>query len=169
MKLWIKDHGKLFRLDVQKNLKIVYQPKKGLSVFANKSFKKGQIVAPLRGKLSKWTKASPEAIQYDKDYFIDTKNYVLEDFINHNCNPNTFINFRKKAFRAIKNIIKNEEITFNYLTTEYDLKKMGTNFKCSCDAKNCFKYIDGFKYLTKNQKLKLKPFLSPFILGKIEE
>jgi hypothetical protein len=61
-------------------------------------------------------------------------------------------------FVALRNIKKGEEITYNYLTTEYDLVRDNLDFDCKCGSKNG--RIKGFKFLTKSQKLKLKPLLS---------
>jgi len=113
--------------------------------------------------------STPEAVQINEHSFIDTKYLVPEDFINHSCNPNTKLDLKQRWFIAIKNIPKNTEITFNYLTTEWDMKKYGTEFKCSCGAKNCFGYIKGFRYLTRKQKEKLRPLLSPFLLSKLND
>ncbi len=168
MSIWIKDHGRLFNLWVPNHLKIVYQPLRGLSLFSNKNFKKGEKIF-FKGKIVEADKAAPEAVQIDERHFLDTYNYVPEDFINHNCNPSTKIDIQKRCFIAIKNIPKNTEITFNYLTTEYDMKKLGTDFVCHCGSKNCYGHIRGFKYLTLQQKRKLKLYLSPFLLKKLEE
>ncbi len=55
--------------------------------------------------------------------FIDMKYLVLEDFINHSCSPNTKLDLERRWFIAVKDILKSQEITFNYLTTEWDIKK----------------------------------------------
>ena len=110
---------------------------------------------------------SPLHVMSSENKFIDTKYLVPEDFINHSCSPNTKLDVVKRWFVAIKDISKNEEITFNYLTTEWDMKRWGTDFKCICGSRNCFGHIKGFKYLTRLEKLKLKPFLSPLLLKKI--
>ena len=106
-------------------------------------------------------------MQITDEKFIDTKYLVPEDFINHSCSPNTKLDVVKRWFFAIKDIPKKEEITFNYLTTEWDMKKWKTDFRCLCDSKNCFGYVKGFKYLTRAEKMELKPFLSPLLLEKI--
>jgi len=169
MKLWVKDRGKIYQLTTSRKIKIVYQIDKGLSIFANSYFKKGEKMASLRGSLVKKEAASPFSIQLDKDCFMGAivDDFVWEDFINHSCNPNIFINVPRRALVVVKDIKKDEEITFNYLTTEYDMKEMGTDFKCFCGDKNCFKNIKGFRYLSKNKKSKLKPFLSPYLLTKM--
>ena len=114
-------------------------------------------------------KAAPEAVQIDERHFLDTHDYVPEDFINHSCNPNTKIDIQKRCFTVIKNIPKNTEITFNYLTSEYDMKSLGTDFICHCGFKNCHGHIKGFKYLIVKQKRELKPYLSPFLSGELKK
>src|SRR3990167_2650047 len=123
----------------------------------------------LKGKLIYINKinSSPETIQISDNKFLDSRDYVPEDFISHSCVPNAKFDLVKRQVIAIKNISKNEEITFNYLTTEWDMKKWGTDFKCICGSKNCFGHINGFKYLSRAEKLKLKPLLSHLLLKKI--
>lgn len=121
-----------------------------------------------KSKIVKVDKAAPEAVQIDEQHFLDTHDYVPTDFINHACHPNTKIDIQKSCFTVIEDIPKNTEITFNYLTTEYDMKKLETDFVCRCGSQNCYGHIRGFRYLTFKQKLKLKPYLSPFLLGKMK-
>jgi len=163
----IKQHDRLFDLKIPKTLKVVYVWGKELSLFANKKFKKGDKIIYLKGKLVNARNSTPEAVQMTNNKFIDTKYLVPEDFINHSCSPNTKLDVVKRRFVAIKDISKNAEITFNYLTTEWDMKKWGTDFKCVCGSKNCFGHIKGFKYLTRVEKLKLKSLLSPLLLKEI--
>ena len=163
----IKQHNRLFDLKIPKSFKVVYVWGKGLSLFANKKFKKGEKIIYLKGKLVNATNSTPEAVQMTNKKFIDTKYLVPEDFINHSCSPNTKLDVVKRRFIAIKDISKNDEITFNYLTTEWDMKKWGSDFKCICGSKNCFSHIKGFKYLSHAEKVKLKPILSPLLLKKI--
>jgi len=164
----IKQHNRLFNLKIPKNLKIVYYWGKGLSLFANKPFKKGDEIAYCKGHLVPAKKSTPEAVQLNNALFYDTKYLVPEDFINHSCNPNAHLDLKNRRFIAIEKIKKNEEINFNYLTTEYDMKTYKSDFKCICSAKNCLKDIKGFKYLNKGQKEKLIPYLSPFLLSKLK-
>ncbi len=122
---------------------------------------------PFVGRLVPATNHSPEAIQFNKNWFYDSNRLVLEDFINHSCNPNTFIDLNKKYFIAIKHINKGEEITFNYNTTEYDMIKYREDFRCKCGAKKCYGRVKGFKYLNNKEKIALKNWLSPFLLEKL--
>ena len=165
----VKQKGRLFNLPIPRGLKVAYIHGKGLGLLANRQFKAGQKLIPLRGELVPASRASDEAVQFDANRFIDTPYIVPEDFINHSCSPNAAIDFDKKCFVAIKTIKKNSEITFNYHTTEYDIEKMGGGFDCLCGSKNCYKKISGFRYLSFSQKKRLEKYLSPFIKEKFRK
>lgn len=87
-------------------------------------------------------------------------------FLNHSCEPNSYIDFNKLCLRALRDIEKGEEIRYNYMTTEYVLHE---KFICDCGSRQCYKNVKGFKYLSRDQKLKLKPYLSPYLRKKLEE
>ena len=80
------------------------------------------------------------SIQYNNKHFKDDKkqyNHFEEDmgqYINHHCEPNTAIvtdvsDDRGIHLIAIDIINKNEEITFDYNTTE---SKLTNPFRCKC-------------------------------------
>ena len=62
--------------------------------------------------------------------------------------------------------MKDEKLTFNYLTSEEELSNP---FKCYCGEQNCKILIKGFKYLTKEEKKEIAPYLSPFLKRKYKE
>lgn len=70
--------------------------------------------------------------------------YVL---VNHSCNPNAGIK-NSRILTAIKNIKKNEEITYDYSTVWFE------GFKCKCGNTNCRGYISDFLGLSKKDKEK---------------
>ena len=163
----IKQRNRLFELRMPRSLKIVYVWGKGLGVFANRSFKKGDKIISLKGEIVDAEGSTPEAVQIDERLFIDSRYLRPEDFINHSCSPNARLDLTVRWFFALKNISKNEEITFNYHTTEWDMEKYDAGFSCNCGSKNCLRAIRGFRYLTRAQKLKLRPYLSPFLTRKL--
>ncbi len=70
--------------------------------------------------------------------------------LDHNCqNPNCRIESGTNNFIAIRDLKKDEFLTFNYLTTEFD---MNNSFLCSCGEARCFKNVKGFKYLNDIEK-----------------
>ena len=57
-------------------------------------------------------------------------------------------------------VSRSEEITFNYLTSEWD---MAEAFECRCGAERCLGNIRGFKHLTPAEQAGLEPLLTPFL------
>jgi SET domain-containing protein len=86
--------------------------------------------------------------------------------LNHSCEPNCFLDFVCLCVRAVKDIAAGEEITINYMATEYE---MHDSFRCDCGSPSCLQTIRGFKFLTRNQRFKLKPQLSPYLFGRLDE
>ncbi|HLI46297.1 MAG TPA: SET domain-containing protein [Geobacterales bacterium] len=136
----------------------------GKGVFANKDIKKDEIILVFHGDLIKADLTnihSPYALQ------LDFSLYLLPSgegkFINHSCEPNCKLLLSNKQLFliALRDIRKDEELCYNYNTSEYD---MGVDaFVCSCNSKNCIKFIKGFKYLSKDQKQRIKDLLLPYL------
>lgn len=140
----------------------VITTKSGKSFFTTEAIQIGETIMELGGKiLSSPTRTS---IQVDENKHLENV-HKFGGFLNHSCEPNTCIDFDQLRLRAIKPIGKNEEATFNYLTTEWDLIN---KFKCNCSSKDCCKNVNGFKYLTSKQQNQLLPLISPFLKKKLE-
>ena len=79
-------------------------------------------------------------------------------YLNHSCVPNCHIDFNTWMLVTTRAIHCNEELTFNYLTTEWE---MVSPFVCQCGALHCYGFVAGFKYLTPTQQVLLAPQCSP--------
>lgn len=143
----------------------VRKTKKVKSIFAKEDIKKDEILFEFeKNFLDHPTKTS---MQIDKNLHQENTNpEAIENFLNHSCEPNGYINFGDLTFRALRNIKKGEELTYNYLTTEFDLVK---KFECNCGSKKCLHNIKGFKYLILEQQRELESLLSPFLKKKLKE
>tara|TARA_B100001175_G_C19114894_1_gene451548 strand:+ start:92 stop:550 length:459 start_codon:yes stop_codon:yes gene_type:complete len=113
--------------------------------------KKGQRIIQYKGK-----KVSLEKVETDPKYNNDkpiylfnlNKHYDLDgDFkfntarlINHSCDPNCEVMDYKKQLWifAIKDIKKNEELTYDY---GFSFDKDYKQFICKCGSKDCVGYI----------------------------
>jgi len=113
----------------------------GRGVFANKDFKKNEIV--IKWDISHLISRNEFENLKSKDkryvsYFKNGK-YILhkapEKYVNHSCNANT--KTKNNADVALRNIKKGEEITANYLKE----KVPGLKMKCNCGSKNCIKML----------------------------
>ena len=143
----------------------VRDTKKGKSIFAIDEIVKDEIIFEFEKNFLKYpTKTS---MQIDETKHQECTNpEAVENFLNHSCDPNGYIDFKDLTYRALRPIKKGEELTFNYLTTEWEL---ANKFNCKCDSQKCYGKIKGFKYLTLEQKRELKPLLSPFLKKKLKE
>ena len=156
-------------MHIPKHVRSVVIKGKGRALIANRDFKKGEVILPLKGIIRKCSESTPDALQLGRNKFIDSDHRYAEDHINHGCDPSIRIDFDLMKFVALRDVEKGEEITYNYLTTEYDLVRDNLDFDCKCGSKHCLKRIKGFKFLNKRQKLKLKPLLSSFLKKKIKD
>jgi hypothetical protein len=86
-------------------------------------------------------------------------------YLNHGCEPNAFLDFSCLCVRALKDIRAGEEVKVNYAATEYE---MHDSFRCDCGSPACLRMIRGFKFLTRDQQRKLRPYLAPYLLRRLD-
>lgn len=83
----------------------------------------------------------------------DKKHITLQpsflQYVNHSCSPNAFFDTDNMELVALADIAPNEEITFFYPSTEYD---MSQPFLCFCGSKNCLRNIRGARFLSDESK-----------------
>lgn len=87
-------------------------------------------------------------------------------YLNHGCDPNAFLDFSCLCVRALRDIRAGEEVKVNYAATEYE---MHDGFRCDCGSSVCLGMIKGFKFLNRDQQLKMKPCLAPYLLKRLAE
>ncbi len=135
-------------------------------LFASKNIKKGTKIIYYTGKIitKKQTENNPK---FDNDkaiYLFNLNNrYDLDgDFtyntarlINHSCNPNCEVEGKglKLWISSIKDINKNEELTYDY---GFSFDENYKDFPCKCGSKNCCGYIvrEGSRWRIKKKKKK---------------
>ena len=131
----------------------------GKGLFAKEEIKNNSKIAEFSGKSIHWKelvkikdmKIRNNSVQISKSHFIISKGKI--NFVNHSCNPNAgiLISGKRAILTAIKDINKDDEITFDYSTNMYD---DGWDMKCNCKSKNCRDIIKEFEELPKNVKNK---------------
>ena len=116
----------------------------GRGVFANRNFKKGEVVLRWKPKALKASEAKKLPIK-KRHYIYKTSEgkYSLmqppEKYINHSCDANTTVrNYYDVATRDIK---KGEEIT-----SDYAREGSSTSFICNCDSKICGGFVRRFDF-----------------------
>ena len=158
-----------------KNL-IVRKTRNGKGLFIKKSFKPGQKIFQVRGKIIQEEKFVNLSHRIRSNSFrFDSKNYLSPkgetgNFLNHSCNPNCTVKKVKNKLFIIstRNIKSNSELLMDYSTiiASDDFWKM----KCKCGEKNCRKVIGKFNHLPKKiLKKYLKSKVVPEYILKIKE
>lgn len=115
------------------------------ALFALQSFQPGDVIA----EFSAGTIAAEPTyltVQVDINKHITLQPVFLQ-YINHSCEPNVFFNTTTMQLVALKEIRKEEEMTFFYPSTEW---KMIQPFNCYCGSPHCLGQIRGAAFLPKN-------------------
>ena len=112
------------------------------SLHSSSVFKTGELITDFSAAS---TLAEPTylTIQVDTNKHITLQPDYLQ-YVNHSCSPNVFFNTTTFQLIALKDILVDEELTFFYPSTEWD---MAQPFKCNCGNNNCLHIIQGAKHL----------------------
>ena len=142
-------------------------------VFTQRRIPKGELIRFMRGReisvsqLKKRYELGKERENLTDPFQIAKRKYLLLKkpciCINHSCLPNGGIR-KKNELRALRNIQKDEEITYDYSTTEWedvkawggkcDIYKKLWKMQCNCKSKKCRKIIKEFPFLPSKLKKK---------------
>lgn len=132
----------------------------GKGIFAREEIRKGEVVFLLEGKLHRGheyddeepnLKAAQSWIQLDIDIWLESPR---ARYLNHSCNPNVAIVEQKTI--ALRNIEREEEVFYDYGTSEWDECPCRWTFACKCNSDNCRKVINGYKHLPEVVKERYK-------------
>ena len=136
---------------------------KGNGVFTEKKIESGEIV--LVGIIEKELTANhSHASQIGLDRFV-AHNEIIR-MVNHSCNPNCGIKVNSTGahdFVAIRDLLKGEEITFDYAMRNYTVEHFPT--QCKCGAKQCRGKITGWKDLSNDKKEEYHSWVPPYLLA----
>lgn len=123
-----------------------------------------QLFFILKKKKGSDAETNDQSLQIDDNIFLEST-IKFDDFLNHSCEPNCIINWETLNLISLKNIRSNEELTYNYNISEYDIHHLHKNFsfKCKCKSKECINLVEGFFFLDKEDQQKLLSYASPFI------
>ena len=112
------------------------------ALFAQRSFHPGEIIA----EFSAGTIAAEPTyltVQVDVGKHITLQPEFLQ-YINHSCDPNVFFDTSSMKLVALKEIHPDEEMTFFYPSTEWEMTQ---SFSCYCGSPRCIGEIKGAAFL----------------------
>jgi SET domain-containing protein len=147
------------------NSKITTQKtRNGLGVIAKELIEKGEIILEFEKRFIDFSTNKTLRIDESK-YQVSGNPSLPENFINHSCEPNAFINFKTLELIALGQIKNGEEITYSYFTSDWDAEDV---FQCQCGSEKCKKHINGFRNLSLQERIAIKDSVSPFLRKKLE-
>ena len=159
-KLWIVKNSKIHgsgvfaKTDIKKGTRIIEYI--GQKVTRQEGDKRSE--KRIKKYLNSKKTGSVYIFELNSRYDIDGSfSYNKARYINHSCKPNCEVDIKNGRIwiSAIKNIIKNEELSYDY-GYEFDVDDY-KDHKCKCGASNCIGYIissDDRHKLRKLQKRK---------------
>jgi SET domain-containing protein len=133
------------RPSMHKNCEIRHSQIGGNGLFATASIESGEVILASDGEKFNM----PVVYSYQIDDDIHTMGLGA---LNHECDPNCGIDEMTSNIVTLRAIVAGEELSFNYLTTEFD---MASPFLCKCGSSQCYSYISGFSNLAKHEKERL--------------
>jgi hypothetical protein len=93
------------------------------------------------------------ALQIGEDIYLDLENH-FGNFINHSCNPNSYVKIAvNKAFLiSLMTINEGDQITFDYSLTSNE-EPDTWSMSCNCSQFKCRKIISGFQTLPSDKQV----------------
>jgi len=91
--------------------------RKGL--FALVSIDRNEILIDLNGE-NTFLSPTKRSLQIGERRHVFGRDETV-GFVNHSCEPNSFLDFRRLCVRALRNIQRGEEVKVNYAATEYEM------------------------------------------------
>ena len=134
----------------------------GLGVFAAREFSPDEEIFVFDAVFV--TSPDKYTIQVDEAKHLQTGTHIGL-LLSHSCAPNARFCGEQLGLFAIAPIQTGEELTFDYLCTEWD---MAVPFECRCGAEPCHGTISGFRHLSPPEQRSLAPHALPHLRKRIE-
>ncbi|KEG07832.1 hypothetical protein DQ04_08701000 [Trypanosoma grayi] len=138
----------------------VHNGETGMEVFAAVNISAGTRFMTIKGTCLTFPTAGTIQLEEGKHLILSGG----AQFLTHSCDPNIRICVdavnNTIEFEALRDIESGELVTFNYVTTEWELR---SSFQCLCRSPNCLQKIRGFRFLSNAQRLALQGQVTPAI------
>lgn len=126
---------------------------------------RGEVLVDFQG-FTPVTERTRHSIQIGASRHIATREasrFQDDDFLNHGCSPNAFLEASTLQIRALSEIERGEEVLLNYCATEEELFEP---FVCNCGSPECYGLVRGFRFLSRRRQEALRDIVSPWLKTK---
>ena len=123
---------------------------KGRGVFALEAIAKGQRILALEGRVLPSEALTDDllALQVGPDLWLCSNGSLLDDCVNHSCDPNTGFTTGETVLFALRDIEAGEEICWDYSTS---ISEAGWSLECCCGSPRCRKVVRPWGELTASE------------------
>ena len=136
-----------------------------LALFARVAIPAGEMLSTLPGVVR--PHPSRHSVQVGRDVHVEAPgpndatvpSRWCWKFLNHSCEPSGLVSVQPQpSYVTARDLERGEELTFDYLTTEWDLAEP---FACECGSSRCHGVIAGFAHLSSAAQQSLLPEAAP--------
>lgn len=130
-----------------------------IGVYAVREFQPGERVIEVEGEET--SSPSRYSVQVSRDRHLHPSGPDTPwMYVNHSCRPNLAFEPESGDFVARHAIQPGDQLTFNYLTTEWE---MAEAFDCACGDDECVGRVAGFRHLSEADRERLLEDAAPHI------
>lgn len=137
---------------------------KGRGVFALEPIASGTRILALGGRLLPTDALTDDllALQVDTDLWLCSDGSLLDDLVNHSCDPNAGFRDGAAVLFALRDIAPGEEICWDYSTS---ISEAGWSLDCKCGATDCRGVVRPWPELLPAQRERLRPRALAYLRG----
>ncbi len=130
-------------MDNRQHIEVKHSPLHGCGIFAGKSFERDEPIMVITGEVidaQECTRREEEEqnvyiFVLDENRYLDTAQSEIIKYINHHCNPNTYVvDFNNDSLwlKAARPIPEGQELTLNYDYPEIFTACKTNHPECEC-------------------------------------
>lgn len=144
-------------------LEVRLTARKGRGVFTCGPIAAGQRILGFQGRVLRGCDLSDDllAMQIGPDLWLCSDGSLLDDCVNHSCDPNSGFGNGEIILYALRDIAAGEEITWDYSTS---INEPGWTLECRCESPNCRKIVRSWGELTEDERERLRPTALDYLL-----
>jgi SET domain-containing protein len=135
---------------------------KGRGVFAVHSIVQGTLVLRLGGRILRGAELTDNllALQIGEDLWLASDGSLLDDMVNHSCDPNVGFLDGSPTLYALRDIAAGEEIAWDYSTS---ISERGWSLVCHCGSPHCRGIVRSWPELPERERQRLLPIALSYL------
>src|SRR5262245_19004555 len=136
----------------------------GRGVITRAPIAAGQRILEFQGRVLRGCDLTDDllAMQIGPDLWLCSDGSLLDDCVNHSCEPNAGFHDGEITLYALRHIATGEEITWDYSTS---ISEPGWTLECRCESPNCRKIVRSWGELTEVERERLRQIALRYLLN----